>query len=322
MSAAHTPIGIIAPGLPHPLLAPTQSPHWGAVRAGFDAAREKLEASGAEIIVLYSTMWPSILGHQMQADPAPKWVHVDELFHALGSIPYELRIDREFAERWRDAAIARGLASRTVSYHGFPIDTGSVVALKLLNPDNRLPAAIVSSNIYSDRAETVVLGKATRDAIAASGKKAAIVVVSTLSNRIFTDWIDPLEDRIHSPKDDEWNRKLLEFLAAGRLEDTAQLSREIHRQIRIHKVVSFKALWWMSAVMGQHNRYRGQVHAYAPVYGTGSAVVSLVPTGSGVGDKEFDEEDVEVFTGDRNVITTAGVPGRRAPPAHDDGEEE
>ena len=298
-----TPIGLIVPGLPHPLLAPQASPHWGAVRAGFDAARAKLEASDAEIIVVYSSMWASILGHQMQADPNPEWVHVDELFHALGSIPYKFRIDAEFAERWRDAALARGLAARTVSYTGFPIDTGSVVALKLLNPDNRLPAAIVSSNIYSDRAETVVLGKATRDAI--GSRKAAIVVVSTLSNRIFTDWIDPLDDRIHSPKDDEWNRKLLEFLGAGRLEDTAQLSREIHKQIRIHKVVSFKSLWWMSAVMGQHNRYRGQVHAYAPVYGTGSAVVSLEPTQSGVGDKEFDEEDVDVYTGDRNVITSA-----------------
>lgn len=321
---SQTPIGIVVPGLPHPLLAPQQSPHWAAVRAGFESARARLEASGAEIIVLYSTMWPSILGHQMQADPAPEWVHVDELFHALGSIPYKFRIDQAFAERWRDAAIARGLAARTVSYKGFPIDTGTVVALKLLNPDNRLPAAIVSSNIYSDRAETVVLGKATRDAIAASGRKAAIVVVSTLSNRIFTDWIDPADDRIHSPKDDEWNRKLLEFLGAGRLEDTAQLSREIHRQIRIHKVVSFKALWWMSAVMGQHNRYRGEVHAYAPVYGTGSAVVSLQPTQSGVGDKEFDEEDVEVFTGDRNVITTAGGSARRAPSspaASDEGEE-
>ena len=39
------------------------------------------------------------------------------------------------------------------------IDTGSVVALKLLNPTNEMSACIVSSNVYCDRAETVVLGK-------------------------------------------------------------------------------------------------------------------------------------------------------------------
>ena len=62
-----------------------------------------------------------------------------------------------------------------MAYHGFPIDTGSVVALKLLNPDNAVPAGILSSNVYSDRAETVVFGKAARDAIEASGKKVAVV---------------------------------------------------------------------------------------------------------------------------------------------------
>ena len=43
-----------------------------------------------------------------------------------------------------------------MAYKGFPIDTGSVVALKLLNPDNAIPACIVSSNMYSDRAEIIV----------------------------------------------------------------------------------------------------------------------------------------------------------------------
>jgi 2-aminomuconate deaminase len=189
-----------------------------------------------------------------------------------------------------------------VAYHGFPIDTGSVVALKLLNPDNAVPACIVSSNIYSDRAETLVLGKAAADALREQGKRAVAIVVTSLSNRLFTDFIEPSEDRIHSLKDEEWNRKVLEFLGDGRLEDAAQLSREIHKQIRVKKVVNFKPFWWLAAVMGQHNDYDGRVYDYAPIYGAGGAVVSLTPSATGVGDKEFDEEDVEVFGGDRNVL--------------------
>ncbi len=79
----------------------------------------------------------------------------------------------------------------------------------------------------------------------------------------------------------------------------------MHREVRVHKVVNFKPLWWMSAVMGQHNRYDGRVHAYEPIYGTGASVVTLVPSGHGVGDKEFDEDDVERYRGDRDVL--AGV---------------
>lgn len=295
--------GLLVPGLPHPLLTPEANPGYGRLRTAFDAARERIAELKPDLLLIYSTMWTSVIGHQLQARPEPEWVHVDELFHGLGSIPYRFRMDAGFAEAWRDAAEARGLQARTVDYHGFPIDTGSVVALKLLNPDNALPAVIVSSNVYSDRAETLVLGKACADVIEAQGRRAVAVVVSTLSNRLFTDWLDPAEDRIHSPKDDEWNRKILEFLAAGRLEDVAQLSREIHRQIRVKKVVNFKSMWWLSATMGQHNRYAGEVLAYEALHGTGGAVVLLEPTPAGVGDKEYDEDDVDVYRGDRQVLT-------------------
>jgi len=261
-----------------------------------------IHASGADRIIYYSTMWPSVIGHQVQARREPEWVHVDELFHDLGSIPYRFQVDADLAHGLVRHMRVRGLQARTVDYHGFPIDTGTVVANKLLNGDNALPITVLSSNVYSDRAETVVHGKAVRDAVIEGGHRAAIVVVGTLSNRLFTDWIDPADDHVHSLKDDEWNRKMLELLGDGRLEDTAQLSREIHRQIRVPKVVNFKPMWWLSSVMGQHNDYDGRVHAYGALHGTGSAVVSLVPSEEGIGLKEFDEDDVEMFQGDREVL--------------------
>ena len=125
--------GLIVPGLPHPLLAADQNPGWGRLRDGFAAAREELTAAEPDLLIIYSTMWPSIIGHQIQAHPTPKWTHVDELFHDLGSIPYELRIDTDYAAALCGAAQARGLAARTVAYDGFPIDTGSVVASTLFH---------------------------------------------------------------------------------------------------------------------------------------------------------------------------------------------
>lgn len=295
-------MGLIVPGLPHPVLCPDANPGYRRLADAYGRARELIAAQKPDLLLVYSTMWPSILGHQIQTLPHPEWVHVDELFHALGSIPYRFRIDAEFGARWKDAATVRGLDARTVAHHGFPIDTGTVVALKLLNPDNAIPATIVSSNIYADRAETIVLAKAAKDALAAQGKRAVVVVVSTLSNRLHTDWIDAAQDHIHSAKDEEWNQKLLEFLGQGRLEDVAQLSRVVQKQIRVKKVVSFKPMWFLSALMGANNRYVGEVLAYEPVHGTGSAVVALTPTVASLGDKEFDEEDVERWTGNREVL--------------------
>lgn len=290
------------PPQPHPLLAPEQNEGWGQLRAAFDTARQRIEDSDADLIIVYSTTWPSVIGHQIQAHPEPEWTHVDDDFHFLGSMPYKFKMDTDFANTYNENCGDRGLHSRTIAYDGFPIDTGSVVALSLLNPDNRIPACIVSSNVYSNRAESIVLGKAARDTLKQQGKKAVVVVVATLSNRMFTEHIEPQEDRIHSAKDEEWNQKIMEFFSQGRLEDLSQLSREIHGQIRVQKVVAYKPVWWMAATMGQSNNYNGEVLAYAALHGSGGAVIQLTPTSGSVGDKEFDEDDVEMYSGDRDVL--------------------
>ena len=294
--------GLYVPPHPHPLLSPEANDGYGRLRAAYDECRKRIEESDADLIIVYSTTWPSIIGHQFQANPNSEWIHVDDDFHYLGSMPYSFTMDAEFAESCVQKAESRGLQARTVNYDAFPIDTGSITALSLLNPDNRLPATIVSSNMYANRSETIVLGKAIRDALTEGGRKAVVVVVSSLSNRMFTEPIDPSEDRIHSQKDDDWNRKILEFFNDGRLEDLSQLSREIHGQIRVQKVVAYKPAWWMAATMGQHNNYTGEVLAYEALHGSGGAVIQLTPATGSVGDKEFDEDDVEYYKGDREVL--------------------
>ena len=292
----------VVPVHPHPLLVPEQNEGWQRLRDAFDEARDQIAASDADLIIVYSTTWPSIIGHQIQADPNPTWTLVDQDFHDLGSMDYSFRIDVEFAEAWNKANHSRGLQSRTVAYNGFPIDVGSVVALKLLNPDNRIPAVIVSSNVYANRAETTVLAKACLDVLGKMGKKAVAVTAMSMSNRMFTEFIEAGDDKIHSLKDDEWNRKVLEFLEEGRLEDVAQLSRTIHQQIRVQKVVTFKPMWWLSAMNNNRNDLTGKVLAYEALYGAGGAVVHLDPTSNGKGDKEYDEDDVETYQGERNVL--------------------
>lgn len=298
--------GFLVPGMPQIYLAPEKNKGWQNLRNQFDLVKDEIAQTDADLIVIYSTYWPSIIGHQVQADPKPKWNLVDDDFHELGTINYEFKVDTQFATDWVEACQKRGLHSRKVNYQGFPVDTGSVVAMKLLNPDNRLPISILSSNIYADRSETLVLGKATRDAIEKSNRKAIVIAVSALSNRLFDKWIDPGADHFHSLKDQEWNKKYLEFLEAGRLEDVSQLSRQFHKEARVPKVSNFKPFWWLASTMGQHNRYKGQVYAYEPVYGTGAALVGLTPHDRAARDLEFDESDPDQYLGERNVLATSG----------------
>ena len=46
--------------------------------------------------------------------------------------------------------------------------------------------------------------------------------------------------------------------------------------------------------------------AYEAIHGAGGAVVHIDPTSTGVGDKEYDEDDVEYFHGERGVLEGVG----------------
>ena len=52
--------GILVPGLPHPLLCPEANPAYQALADGFAKARQEIIDSGAELLLVYSTMWPSV----------------------------------------------------------------------------------------------------------------------------------------------------------------------------------------------------------------------------------------------------------------------
>ena len=61
-------------------------------------------------------------------------------------------------------------------------------------------------------------------------------------------------------------------------------------------------MWWLSGMNQNRNDLTGEVLAYEALHGAGGAVVHLDPTPSGTGDKEYDEDDVEYFAGERNVL--------------------
>ena len=265
----------LVPGLPHPLLASEQSPAWMRLKKAYEELALEIEKSEADLILYYSTQWLSVLGYTFQADPKPEWVHVDPNWHEYGSLPYSFSVDTDFAKIYAEEVKKEGHHTMLANYRGFPVDTGTIVAQKFLNPKNTFKAAMVSCNMYAEKQETVAVGKAAARALERSGKKAIAVLVSSLSSRFFIQDIDPKKDHISSAKDDEWNKKICELLGEGRLEDTAQVAREFAREA--NGDMGFKGIWWLSALCGEHNDFSGKVYAYEPVWGSGAALVSLSP---------------------------------------------
>ncbi len=293
----------IVPGLPHTLLAHEQSPGWASLRKSFDVVRKEIEASDAEMILYFSSQWLSVLGYLFQADPNPEWTLVDHNWHEYGSINYKFKIDTDFASTYAREVKGLGHYVREVNYRGFPIDTGSIVAQKLLNPTNRLPAAMASCNMYAEKQETLSFGQAAMRAIEKHGKRVAVVVVSGLSFRFETTEIDPKKDHISSLKDDEWNRKILDIFKEGRLEDVSEVAREYSRQANAD--MGFKGIWWLNGLCGKSNDFKGHVFDYQPIWGTGAALVGLYPNHAihSIPDWVNDEADlVERFGGSSDPV--------------------
>lgn len=282
----------VVPGLPHVLLAHEKSPAWSSLRKSFDVVRQEIEASDAEMILYFSTQWLSVLGYLFQADPEPEWTLVDHNWHEYGSIHYKFKVDSGFARAYSKEVKGLGHYVREVAYRGFPIDTGTIVAQKLLNPSNRLPAAMASCNMYAEKQETLSIGQAAMRAIEKHGKRVAVVVVSGLSSRFETREIDPAKDAVSSLKDDEWNRKILELFGEGRLEDVSEVAREYSHQANAD--MGFKGIWWLNGLCGKTNDFIGRVFDYQPIWGTGAALVGLYPKRGIVSNPEWVNDEADL----------------------------
>jgi 2-aminophenol/2-amino-5-chlorophenol 1,6-dioxygenase alpha subunit len=262
----------IVPGLPH-LTSDKSVESWEALRQGCRQAGDHVKALQPDVLIIYSTQWISVLGHSFQTDPNPKGLHVDENWYEFGDFPFDFHNDTELSARAAAIASSLGLATKTVSYKGFPIDTGTLVALRFVNPTNAIPVSIVSCNIYAGQEDSLTLGQAMRQAIEASGKRAVVLACTGLSGRFFTKEIDPRSDHIACPEDDEWNRRMLNLIEQGKNADVLALS-SAYAQAAVADM-GFKAFAWLMGVLGTPTT-SGKTLAYGPLWGTGAAVVEYV----------------------------------------------
>jgi 2-aminophenol/2-amino-5-chlorophenol 1,6-dioxygenase alpha subunit len=256
------------PGLPH-LVSEIVSPVWQPIREACKKAGERVKAENPDVIVIYSAQWMSVLGHSFQTDPNPTGYHVDENWHDVVDFPFSFQVDVTLAKRAAEKAQSKGLATKEVNYQGFPVDTGTLVVMKYLNPDNKIPVMIVSSNVYCGREDSEKLGEAVQEALAEQGKKAVLVTCSALSHRFHTEELDPAQDKLARPEDDAWNQKMLTLIQSGKNKEAADLGPEYAQAVAPEMM--FKGFYWMMGALG-HPDTPAELLAYGPVWGTGAAV--------------------------------------------------
>ncbi|MFE0593284.1 2-amino-5-chlorophenol 1,6-dioxygenase subunit alpha [Micromonospora echinospora] len=263
--------GALLPGMPH-LLAEEPAPSWAALAAATRDVGERLRRLDPDVVLLLSTQWFTVLGHQFQCDPNPRGEHVDENWYAYdyGLLRYDLNFDVPFTQRWAGRVAADGMQARQTRYDGFPIDAGTIVTSNLLDPDHRLRWAQVSCNLYADAQTLADVGRAGAAAAREAGLRAAVVVVSGLSSGLIQQWIEPDQDRISDARHDQWNTRVLDLLVAGDADGALAVREDFARQAQADS--QFRALAFAAGAGATDGP--AHLHAYGPIWGTGGAVLS------------------------------------------------
>lgn len=259
------------PGLPH-LLADLPAPGWlSLANAARDVGRA-LRAAGAEALMVISSQWFSVLGLQVQVRPELRGTRVDENWYPydFGTVDFALRTDVPLADAWLGELRRDGFQARPTDHPHFPIDSGLIVATRLLDPESALPVAQVSLNLYGSPESVEKLGAAALRAAAGVGRKVAVIAIAGLSSAPHKTWIEFGQDRISSPVHERWNTRILDLIRAGKADDALALHAEYAAAAQVD--AQLRPLFFLRGACDLAKNPK--VHAYAPVWGMGGAVIS------------------------------------------------
>ena len=261
----------LLPGSPLPEVQ-RDNPPWGALADAMDIAGGALARSNPDTIAIYSTQWIAVLDQLWQTRPHVKGLHVDENWHEYGDLVFDMHTDLKLTEAIIAATPAIGIRSKGVDYDAFPVDTGTIIASNFLNPHGDYPTVVTSNNVYHDWSMTEALGRCVREQADVLNRRVAVVGVGGLSGSIFRHTIDIAEDKIASPEEDEWNRRVLGLIENGDVEALNTTAPEYAGAARVD--MGFKHMAFLLGAMD--GQFKGAtVHGYGPLYGSGGAVVEF-----------------------------------------------
>lgn len=255
------------------LVLKREEPKYAELGAAMRRVAREIEALEPDTLVIYSTRWFAVLDQLWQGRPRMTGLHVDENWHELGEVRFDLTTDVSLARACARAAQRAGIASKLVDYAGFPVDSGTLTATALADPEGVLPTLVVANNLYHDFATTRTLGELTAAQAAAQGKRVVVLAVGGLSGSECRDDRPFADDHIASATEDDWNRRVLKLIAAR---DTDELLRQLPDYAREAKAdMGFKHFAFALGALGGRLG-KAEVYAYGALYGSGAGVVRLL----------------------------------------------
>ena len=292
MAKGEIVMGALAPHPPHLVYAenppqnePVSEGGWEELRWGYERLRKSLARKEFDVIIVHTPHWQTYVGTHFLGVPQFKSLSVDPIFPNLFRYSYDLSVDVELSRSIHDAAAKAGLHVMMMENPDFRIDYGTITSCHLARPEWDLPIVCISSNrsrnyfsVEVMQANMLKLGKATRKAVEASGKRALLLSSNSLSHRHFTEEPEVPEDmsqeHITNHNQYLWDMKMIELMRAGKTRELVDIMPDFTEQT-VAETDAGSLTWLMAAL--DFPTYGGEVHAYGTVIGTGNAIIGWDP---------------------------------------------
>lgn len=284
--------GALAPHPPHLVYAenpPQNEPQaecgWEVLRWGYERLRRDLQQHAIDVIVVLSAHWQTYIGNHFLGVPRFQSLSVDPIFPNLFRFHYDLKVDVPLAESICQRAGQAGVVTKMMRNPDFRVDYGTIVSCHLTRPQWDLPIVAISSNrsrfyynVEVMQEQMLALGKATREAIEASGRRALLLASNSLSHRHFTVEPEVPEDmsheHIYNHNQYLWDMRMIGLLRQGKTREAVDIMPEFVEQ-SVSEADS-GAMTWLLASLDFPTR-PAELYAYGNVIGTGNAVMAWLP---------------------------------------------
>ncbi|AZY48112.1 tRNA U-34 5-methylaminomethyl-2-thiouridine biosynthesis protein [Bordetella avium] len=280
--------GFLAPHPPHlvygenpPQNEPRSEGGWEPLRWAYAQARESIARLKPDVLLVHSPHWITQVGHHFLGVPRLSGRSVDPIFPNLFRYDFGMDVDVELAEACCEEAAHLGLVSKMMRNPRFRPDYGTITTLHMIRPQWDIPVVGISANntpYYLNTKEGLgemdVLGRATREAIRKTGRRAVLLASNTLSHWHFHEEPALPEDmtKEHPERYDgyKWDVRMIDLMRQGRMKEAFALLPQFIDEAFAE--VKSGAFTWMHAAMG-YPELAGRLHGYGTVIGTGNAVI-------------------------------------------------
>ncbi len=280
--------GFLAPHPPHLVYGenPPQNEArseggWEQLRWAYERARKSLDELKPDVLLVHSPHWMTQLGHHFLGVKKLSGKSVDPIFPNLFRYSFALEVDVALAEACCAKARDKGLVAKMMRNPNFRVDYGTITTLHMIRPQWDIPVVGISANnspyylsTQQGLDEMDLLGKATREAIEATGRRAVLLASNTLSHFHFHEEPALPEDMSREHPFDmtgyRWDMRMIELLRKGKTDEVFRVLPQFIDEAFAE--VKSGAFTWMFAAMG-YPQIPGELHGYGTVIGTGNAVM-------------------------------------------------